>query len=344
MASLVSIASPPRRRFAFTLVELLVVIAIIGVLVGLLLPAVQAAREAARRMQCQNGLRQLVLSLHNHESAHGAFPGIGASITTGFSAHARLLPYCEQSNLHDLIDFDAPLGHPRQGVAPEHVAAARTPIPFFNCPSDDVDVVKTIETPAGGPFEFAGLNYLINVGSGTGDNVQFGERTDGVAWAGSRVKIRDIVDGTTNTVAFAESLLGPGFAPAEVASSHVVQKLFAGGDGRNLDAMKALRDRAAGDVEAFVAGVAAWDGRRGSNWIRGFGSGGGAINGWFTPNAPFPDLSIRAFIAMGPRSNHPGLANVALCDGSVRGLPQGVEPELQHRLFSRNDRRVVEAW
>jgi len=92
-----------RRSTGFTLVELLVVIAIIGVLVGLLLPAVQSAREAARRMQCQNNLKQLGLAMHNYESTFRAFPMNDGS--RGYSPQARILPQMEQGNVQDLLNF-----------------------------------------------------------------------------------------------------------------------------------------------------------------------------------------------------------------------------------------------
>src|SRR5690606_8197484 len=95
------------NRSAFTLVELLVVIAIIGILVGLLLPAVQAAREAARRMQCSNNLKQIILATHNYEATYKRLPGLTGS--SSFSPQARILPYIEQANLQDLIDFQQPL-------------------------------------------------------------------------------------------------------------------------------------------------------------------------------------------------------------------------------------------
>ncbi len=108
------------KRVAFTLVELLVVIAIIGILVGLLLPAVQAAREAARRMQCSNNLKQLGLAMHNYESTFKRFPSgnmVGPSFSVGLSVHARLLPYMEQAAMYNMVDFNFAYNHPNNNAA-----------------------------------------------------------------------------------------------------------------------------------------------------------------------------------------------------------------------------------
>jgi prepilin-type N-terminal cleavage/methylation domain-containing protein len=127
------------KRVGFTLVELLVVIAIIGILVGLLLPAVQAAREAARRMQCSNNLKQLALACHNYESAHKKFPGPAGDSLYAYSAQAKLLPYVEQDNLHSLINYQLPLLLPPANnptINPPLTPVVDKKLDLLLCPSD----------------------------------------------------------------------------------------------------------------------------------------------------------------------------------------------------------------
>src|SRR5687767_11869850 len=125
----------PRSQNGFTLVELLVVIAIIGVLVALLLPAVQAAREAARRMSCSNNIKQIVLSVHNFEDSNGTVPPIQAlpypgAPNTGWGLLVHILPYIEQKALYDQIDLKVSVGCNSQAAAHKAFIAA------FSCPSD----------------------------------------------------------------------------------------------------------------------------------------------------------------------------------------------------------------
>src|SRR5690606_6893940 len=129
-----------RRKSGFTLIELLVVIAIIVVLIALLLPAVQQAREAARRVQCRNKLKQIGLALHNYMDTYmGTLPNAGGSRSGYPNDHsplARLLPFMDQKNLQELIDWNIPLGHPgSESLPPELLPVAAFPVPIFLCPS-----------------------------------------------------------------------------------------------------------------------------------------------------------------------------------------------------------------
>ncbi|EMB18304.1 DUF1559 domain-containing protein [Rhodopirellula europaea] len=329
----------------FTLVELLVVIAIIGILVGLLLPAVQAARAAARRMSCSNNVKQVSLATHNYHSTFNRFPGIGDSITNGWSVQAQILPYAEQSGLYDLIDFEAGLGRAASttGFNPPNDEAAATVIPFYNCPSDDVRPNKMVTYTRGRNsygWEHAGLNYSFNVGTGTGTNVDYGSPTDGLFWRQSKTQFRDILDGTSNTILLAETLMGPGADAAEIPY-HLNGKFVATGSGRNVSDMQQFRDSVWGqDPRTFIGSHTNWSGTRNTAWISGFGSGGGSINGWYTPNNALPDLAVRAYMVSGPRSQHEGGVMVGLADGSVRFVTDSIDLELYRGLWTVRGREV----
>ncbi|UUO05468.1 DUF1559 domain-containing protein [Blastopirellula sp. J2-11] len=194
-----------RRQSGFTLVELLVVIAIIGVLIALLLPAVQQAREAARRMACSNNLKQLGLALHNYHDTHRNFPlGCqGNSERTGL--HVALLPFIEQNNLYDQMDTKINYG---SGV---NAVALRTRIDGYLCPSgnepmgDDNDEYFTTHyygvLGAKGTNPSTGNSYEFDAGS---DTAYGGFSKVGIFYQGESRGMHDILDGTSNTLAFGE--------------------------------------------------------------------------------------------------------------------------------------------
>ena len=188
------------RARGFTLIELLVVIAIIAILIALLLPAVQQAREAARRTQCRNNLKQLALAMHNYESTFSVFP-MGGTRDSDFSVQARLLPYVDQVNLQNLLDFTQPaFSGSWSGKSPNplFVDAFETPVAVFLCPSDPAPS-QTAVSVSGTTYVYGGLNYMVSFGSAKRTNNDFRWPSDGVVYEHSGVGFRNFTDGTSNT-------------------------------------------------------------------------------------------------------------------------------------------------
>ncbi len=192
-----------RNSLGFTLIELLVVIAIIGVLIALLLPAVQQAREAARRTQCVNNLKQIGLAVHNYADTFMGFPSSGSFrfqpwttpsyFAVGWSVHARLLPYLDMANRFDAINYD-------QGQGSNVNTTARMIVnSIFLCPSD----------PESSNIRASEFNTNTNYGSNRGDWYVYDGFTNKIPpvapfYVNSYVKFRDISDGTSKTMLFAE--------------------------------------------------------------------------------------------------------------------------------------------
>jgi len=181
------------HRRGFTLVELLVVIAIIGVLVALLLPAVQAAREAARRSSCNNNLKQIGLGLHNYHDINLSLPA-GFHNNHGWGWAASLLPFVEQENLYEAIPITTSMNLGNATI----LANTRRQVDSYLCPSDSQPDINDKAPVNSGATQDIGLsNYIGNMG--TKSNAQTSDLGNGIFWAKSYVKFRDITDGTSNT-------------------------------------------------------------------------------------------------------------------------------------------------
>lgn len=214
-------------RTGFTLVELLVVIAIIGILVALLLPAVQSAREAARRAQCTNHLKQLGVAMHNYHSAHASFPpgslrdldrGTSNFADPRFSPHARLLPYLELQNLYDRLVWT------KGWECDEHTPLRETLVPGFVCPSKEtadtayyyqrcqwVSAVSTRETPTHylGVMGAKGIvtgsrQYYREVSELQSPTAHGGFATNGIMIRDRAIRAAKVVDGLSKTFLMGE--------------------------------------------------------------------------------------------------------------------------------------------
>ena len=348
---------PKKQNRAFTLVELLVVIAIIGILIALLLPAVQAAREAARRMQCTNHQKQIVLAAHNHESARKVLPaaftgekptGVAAAYASfpayywSWSALAELSPFLEQTSIYNTMDLKAPMytvdASYTTTVTPENQQAFGTTVKTFLCPSDSgqpvTGTVYGVNQP--GP-----TNYVFCAGTGTKRNGQdyLGSLwyTDGAFMAKVRQSFGAITDGTSNTVMISESTLGTGMesattAPGDIRTAYVYA-------GYTVDVLS----------DGACAAGTQWnyEYRRGFSWTSGEYRCA-SYNHYYLPNQKDMDCIANENYMAGTesastslgfraaRSWHTGGVNVALLDGSVHFVSDTVALDIWRAYSTRN--------
>ncbi len=316
-----------KNRLGFTLVELLVVIAIIGILVGLLLPAVQAAREAARRMSCQNNMKQIGLAMHNYESAYKRLPAVciisRTRISDSFSAQACLLPFIEQANLANLIDFG------KSFTLQPHVAKER--IPVFICPSEINDRPNDANPSL--------IHYPINYGVSSGTWFQFdpasGQSGNGAFAVNNFMRMADFVDGLSNTV-------GLGEVKAYQASFR---------DGLNPSTLNAPIPNTPADVLAL--GGTMTEGIGHTQWVNGIILHTG-ISHTFSPNTVIPvtvgnrivdcdftssrlglTTTSPTYTVFTSRSYHTGGVNTTLMDGSVRFTASTVDLQVWRAYGTR---------
>jgi len=340
----------PRAR-GFTLIELLVVIAIIAVLIALLLPAVQSAREAARRSQCTNNLKQIGLGLHNYHSTHGCFPpgGIAArrmdlpsdgpiggdngSPWGSWSVHAMLLGYMEQQPIYNALNFAvATQGGDEFGPAALSTGI-RTKINSFICPSGP-------RVPGNWTFYGApapGNSYFASLGASINWSIGLSNPPNGIFAYGGTKGINDITDGTSNTIAFGEWRIGDydanklsiqdvinlqGTFPPGSDWDHPLNNMPYGGN--------AFRQWLNTIVAAAPGTLGSWGDNRswiGEQWCTGM-PGRTLGTTLLPPNSPYPNADINTW-GQGDwdtpgmwnlSSHHSGGANVMMGDGSVRFL------------------------
>ncbi len=309
--------SASQRQRGFTLIELLVVIAIIAVLIALLLPAVQQAREAARRSQCKNNLKQIGLAIHNYESSLRVFPPGRLGFPMVFSVQAHLLPYMDGAGLYNLLDFNkAPnFGTPAVPMTQNEIAA-RTIIPAYLCPSEFGQISGN---------DFGPTNYVASAGSGTGvaNSINTG---DGVMFSRSSVRFRDVIDGLSNTICFGEQTLGIGGNPSSSGSS----PRDAEGEVLELVGPTPTTDA------ACVPGGGTWNGFRGAKWLNGH-YGDTIYNHYYGPNAKQFDCGNKShnFGLTAARSRHEGGVHGLLCDGSVRFISESLDLSIWRGLSTR---------
>jgi len=328
---------PRTHRHAFTLVELLVVIAIIGILVALLLPAVQAAREAARRGSCSNNLRQMVLATHNYMDTLSCVPpAVCFTAPSGggnWSVHARILPYMEQLNLQNLIDFR--FNYSDVTNAPQHAQVTQMRIAAYVCPSE----VKAVPR-VGSPLTHFPASYGINYGTWFVYYAPSGATGNGAFVVNSKLTDSAYIDGMSNTIAFGEvkayqAMIRNSGLPATVGAplpSGPADVLAFGGTLGTTGHTEWVDGKVheTGITTTFAPNTKVIFSSSGADYDVDFISRGESITS-----------TVPTYAAVTSRSFHPGISQVALMDGSVRAIPSTIDLATWRGLGSRDGREVV---
>ena len=315
------------HRRGFTLIELLVVIAIIAVLIALLLPAVQAAREAARRMQCTNNLKQIGIACHNYHDVCGALPAAEMVYNaTSLSALTNLLPFMEQTNVFNSINFSLTYNTPTNNVL-QNVTAQNTKISTFLCPSDLAD-----QHPEFG----AQTNYMADMGSwivwmaASGPNAGL-RGPDGAFYGNSATRFADVTDGLSNTAFYSERVLADG---NNAIVSPISDVFFSPAQPTTLDGAVA----ACQAIDIYNP-ASAFPLFMGAPWINGQ-----HVSLQVTPpNSRSCGFFTALRACMPPSSMHSGGVNLLLGDGSVKFVKNTISLPTWRGLGTRAGGEVLSA-
>jgi prepilin-type N-terminal cleavage/methylation domain-containing protein/prepilin-type processing-associated H-X9-DG protein len=356
-----------QSRRGFTLIELLVVIAIIAVLIALLLPAVQAAREAARRAQCSNNLKQIGLAMANYHTGIGSFPSNSNQTSGGggsygapyqatwgaWSAAAMMLPYLEQTPLYNAANFSWVSGWGLGYTLNSTVTL--TTIQAFICPSDGMSPVPIIPS-ATQANDGANNNYYASLGTSTQywmpDTTGVFTYGNGATIPGRTYGVQSITDGTSNTIAYGEALVGD-FAiqfvkwrDGPLATQQIAAFLQDASTNPN-GVLTDLQNCAA----AFMMAPTAPNNSKGMRWAQNDPSFS-LFNTIVPPNStqyPFGWCALGAVTSnnstagqyQNASSNHPGGANFLFCDGGVRFIKSSISMRTYWALGTKANGEVI---
>jgi prepilin-type N-terminal cleavage/methylation domain-containing protein/prepilin-type processing-associated H-X9-DG protein len=353
---------------AFTLVELLVVIAIIGILVALLLPAVQAAREAARRIQCSNHCRQIGLAIQNYEAAFRTFPptSTGSGVAGNprgnglYSWLAMILPQMEQQALFQSIDFSVPMTSALSGASADYyklkidadhvnALAARTVIPTYLCPSDPWQLTDAAGTSRPAPGSYVGNVGWIKRTTGIDGTASELQQQNGSmptvnaslssSWFVPRLRHRDMIDGTSNTAMVSERLINSGVPIAgpfgdSMPPGPIPTMSYCGGS---------VTSRSLPRWVSYCEGVSAPDpvysAPHGKAWISGLTLAANLYMHVLPPNNRNCHLyggEADGNNMVTASSKHTGGVNVTFADGHLAFVSTSVDPIVWWSIGSRN--------
>jgi prepilin-type N-terminal cleavage/methylation domain-containing protein len=359
-------------RRGFTLIELLVVIAIIAILIALLLPAVQQAREAARRTQCRNNLKQIGLGLHNYHDAHSSFPPGRMTPSRGqdlglicwyghVSPLYHILPYLDQANVWNNLDHSETRVRKGSPLCIKNAFVTDLPLPVFMCPSDprhQSGINTNSYRGNWGAHVYGGRHFGNNIQVDPTYTPRAAAALDGAlggAFADRNRSIRDFADGTSNTALYAERIIGT-TSNTELSLGNYMYR----SGGANIITTSAPNN----DTASVVAACAAADATVPANYRTDFGWTSGDDPAWYyssyqhgaynhvqTPNFSRPDCGSGSIpddehevAIMTARSQHTGIVQVLLGDGSVRGVSDNIDLGVWQAVGTRAGGEVIGEW